>query len=246
MKIEGIEFPEPMCTALRNSQLVIFAGAGVSMGEPACLPSFDDLAKSVADGTGFALESHEPIDRFLGRLKHQGVDVHARAARVLSSKNPQPTALHRSSLQLFRQNDQVRIVTTNFDELFEQAAKDVLDFTPDVFRAPALPLGRSFNGIVHVHGVLSHPEGMVLTDGDFGRAYLTEGWARRFLVELFREFSVLFVGYDHNDTVMNYLARALPEGGGNRRFAMTGGARDFQHWSVLGIKPIIFPAGGPK
>ena len=246
MKIEGIEFPEPMCAALRNGQLVIFAGAGVSMGEPACLPSFDDLAKSVADGTRFALESHEPVERFLGRLEHHGVDVHARAARVLSSKNSQPTALHRSSLQLFRQNDQVRIVTTNFDELFEQAAKDVLDFTPDVFRAPALPLGRSFNGIVHVHGALSHPEGMVLTDGDFGRAYLTEGWARRFLVELFREFSVLFVGYGHNDTVMNYLARALPEGGGNRRFAMTGGARDFQHWGVLGIKPIIFPQADPN
>ena len=246
MKIEGIEFPEPMCAALRNGQLVIFAGAGVSMGEPACLPSFDDLAKSVADGTEFALESHEPIDRFLGRLKHHRVDVHARAARVLSSKDSQPTALHRSSLQLFRQNDQVRIVTTNFDELFEQAAKDVLDFTPDVFRTPALPLGRSFNGIVHVHGALSHPEGMVLTDGDFGRAYLTEGWARRFLVELFREFSVLFVGYDHNDTVMNYLARALPEGGGNRRFAMTGGDRDFQHWGVLGIKPIIFPQADPN
>ena len=40
---------------------------------------------------------------------------------------------------------------------------------------------------------------MVLTDADFGRAYLTEGWARRFLVELFRSFTVLFVGYSHND-----------------------------------------------
>ena len=246
MRIEGIEFPEPMCTALRDGQLVIFAGAGVSMGEPARLPSFDDLAKSVADGTGFALKSHEPVDRFLGRLEHHGVDVHARAAQALSSKNSQPTALHRSSLQLFRQNNQVRIVTTNFDELFEQAAKDVLAFTADVFRAPALPLGRSFNGIVHVHGALSHTEGMVLTDGDFGRAYLTEGWARRFLVELFREFSVLFVGYDHNDTVMNYLARALPGGGGNKRFALTGGARDLQHWRVLGIEPIIFPQADPN
>ena len=89
---------------------------GVSMGEPARLPSFDDLAKSIADGTSFALKSHEPADRFLGRLEHHGVDVHALVARALSSKNSQPTALHRSSLHLFRQNDQIRIVTTNFDE----------------------------------------------------------------------------------------------------------------------------------
>ena len=240
MRIEGIEFPEAMCTALRNGQLVIFAGAGVSMGKPAGLPSFVDLAESVADGTGFALETGEPVDRFLGRLKHDGVDVHARAAQALSSKNSQPTALHRSSLQFFRQHDHVRIVTTNFDELFEQAAEDVLDVKPDVFRAPALPLGRHFNGIVHVHGALSHTEGMVLTDADFGRAYLTEGWARRFLVELFREFSVLFVGYDHNDIVMNYLARALPGSRGHTRFALTGEASDLQHWRVLGIEPIVF------
>ena len=63
---------------------------------------------------------------------------------------------------------------------------------------------------------------MVLTDADFGRAYLTEGWARRFLVELFRQFTVLFVGYGHNDTVMNYLARALPESDVAKRFALTG------------------------
>ena len=246
MRIEGIEFPEALCTALRNGQLVIFAGAGISMGEPAGLPSFVDLAKSVAYGTGFDLENHEPVDRFLGRLEHHGVNVRTRAAGALSSKNPQPTALHRSSLHFFRQHDQVRIVTTNFDELFEQAAKDVLGFSPDVFRAPALPLGHSFNGIVHVHGALSHTEGMVLTDGDFGRAYLTEGWARRFLVELFREFSVLFVGYDHNDTVMNYLARALPGGRRNRRFALTGRARDPQHWRILGIEPIVFPQEDPN
>ena len=80
--------------------------------------------------------------------------------------------------------------------LFEQASKDVLDSIPEVFRAPALPLGNDFNGIVHVHGAVSHPGGMVLTDKDFGRAYLTEGWARRFLVALFRHFTVLFVAMD--------------------------------------------------
>ena len=46
---------------------------------------------------------------------------------------------------------------------------------------------------------------MVLTDKDFGRAYLTEGWARRFIQDLFLKFTVLFVGYSHNDP-----ADALP------------------------------------
>ena len=242
MKITEIKFPELLCTALRDGKLVVFAGAGVSMGDPANLPNFHHLACMIAEDTGQTLQNSEPVDRFLGRLKHQGVDVHTRAAQALSKGDPQPTELHRDLLRLCSTAGQVRIVTTNFDLLFERAVKDVLDFRPEIFRAPALPLGRSFNGIVHVHGAVSHTGGMVLTDQDFGRAYLTEGWARRFLVELFREFTVLFIGYGHNDTVMNYLARALPEGEANKRFALTGeSAPDLQHWRVLGIEPIVYP-----
>ena len=212
------------------------------MGEPANLPNFKDLADAIAQGTGIVLKGNDPVDRFLGRLQHQKVDVHARAANELSRGNPHPTELHRDLLRLCSDAGQVRIVTTNFDLLFEQAAKDVFNFRPEVFRAPALPLGRSFNGIVHIHGSVSHPDGMVLTDQDFGRAYLTEGWARRFLVALFRQSTVLFVGYGHNDTVMNYLARALPESEEDKRFALTGeSSQDLQHWRVLGIEPIVYP-----
>ena len=54
---------------------------------------------------------------------------------------------------------------------------------------------------------------MVITDEDFGRAYMTEGWAARFLVELFSNFTILFVGYSYDDTIMSYLTRALPPRG---------------------------------
>ena len=242
MKIAGIDFPDPLSAALRDGKLVIFAGAGVSMGEPSCLPDFAGLACKIAAGSGQTPEDPKRVDLFLGRLQHAGVDVHARAAQALSREDLKPTELHRDLLRLSSGARQVRVVTTNFDGLFEQASKDVLDPSPEVFRAPALPLGNDFNGIVHVHGAVTHPGGMVLTDRDFGRAYLTEGWARRFLVALFRQFTVLFVGYGHNDTVMNYLARALPESRASRRFALTEERdRDLQRWRVLGIEPIQYP-----
>ena len=242
MKIADIDFPEPLLAALRDGNLVVFAGAGVSMGEPACLPDFDGLADTVVAGTGQTKQDAELVDRFLGTLQHAGVDVHARAAKALSREDLKPTELHRDLLRLSSGAGVLRVVTTNFDQLFEQASKDVLDSNPEVFRAPALPLGNDFKGIVHVHGAVSHPGGMVLTDQDFGRAYLTEGWARRFLVALFRRFTVLFVGYGHNDTVMNYLARALPESAASRRFALTEErALDLQRWRILGIEPIKFP-----
>ena len=243
MKIANIDFPKPLLNALRDGKLVVFAGAGVSMGEPAYLPSFKALADMIAQGTGKTLQNREPIDRFLGRLLHDGVKVHTLAAKKLSPPGLQATDLHRNLLRLYPNAEQVRVVTTNFDLLFEQAAEGVFNNSqPDVFRAPALPLGHQFNGIVHVHGAVSHSDEMIITDADFGRAYLTEGWARRFLVDLFRSFTVLFVGYSHDDTIMNYLARALPTGEVPPRFVLISETDDnADHWNVLGIESISYP-----
>ena len=241
MKISGIDFPEPLLNALRDGELIVFAGAGVSMGEPAKLLDFKDLAQAIGQGTGEELQDREPEDDYLGRLHlRKGVHVHERAAQELARGNPKPTSLHHDLLRLYPDSDVVRVVTTNFDLLFEQASCSVFDSEPEVFNAPTLPLGRSFNGIVHIHGAISRPSEMVLTDADFGRAYLTEGWARRFLVDLFRASTVLFVGYSHNDTVMRYLAKGLPASETKPRFALIGNANE-SWWTALNITPITYP-----
>jgi len=240
MKIAGIQFPDTLIDALRDKKLVVFAGAGVSMGEPANLPSFSELSSLIARGTGEVRDAYEPEDRLLGRLQHQGVNVDARALQHLSKNETLPTDLHRDLLRFFTIPDDVRIVTTNFDMLFETAAQDVFDMMPQVFHAPALPQASRFSGIVHVHGSINQPGEMVLTDARFGRAYLTEGWARRFLLELFRNFTVLFVGYSYDDVVMNYLTRALPVTDQGLRFILTDGNNP-QQWQLLGIEPVEFP-----
>ena len=236
MRLAGVDFPRRLTEALESDELVVFAGAGVSMGTPANLPDFEGLATAIAAGTGEAQHESEPVDRFLGRLTSRGTNVHERAADELRGGTPEPTALHGDLLRLYRTAQSVRVVTTNFDALFEQAAAHVFDRAPSVFTAPALPLGNSFSGIVHVHGDLGDHRGMVLTDADFGRAYLAEGWARRFLVDLFRTHTVLFVGYGHGDTVMNYLSRALTPGAGER-FALTD-EPDNAKWQLLDVEPI--------
>jgi hypothetical protein len=234
-KLGAIEFDDCILDALRDDRLVVFAGAGVSMGPPASLPSFWKLTCDIAQGTGLA--PSEPLDRFLGQLDHRHVAVHERAAQLLSPEGSMPNALHHDLLRLFRAAHRVRLVTTNFDLLFETAANSLFGADPDVHRAPALPLGYDFSGIVHVHGALPRARDLVLTDADFGRAYLTEGWARRFLVDVFRRYTVLFVGYSHDDVVLNYLARALPADGVAGRFALT---EEDGSWELLGIKPTRF------
>ncbi|MCY4173540.1 MAG: DUF4020 domain-containing protein [Cyanobacteria bacterium MAG CAR3_bin_5] len=246
MKIGGVDFPEPVLNALRDGRLVVFAGAGVSMGPPARLPSFRKLAEKVAEGTGKSITASETDDQFLGRLEENGVKVHQRTAETLQPDNLKSNALHRNLLRLFQKTDPVRVVTTNFDCLFEQVAEAEVLFKnkPKVFEAPALPPGSRFKGIVRLHGSVNEPEEMVLTHRDFGRAYLTEedGWARRFLVSLFANHTVLFVGYSHNDTIMTYLTPSLPPDDGEKRFALVGStSNDFDRWRRMGIEPVVFP-----
>ena len=240
MKVAGIDFPKALLDALNADQLVVFAGAGASIPEPAGLPSFSQLVEEVARGSGETRAQGETEDRFLGRLYDKGQLVHLQAEQILRGKAPKPSCLHHNLTALYRNPESLRIVTTNFDKLFEEAATTKFGTQPEAFRAPALPLGSDFNGIVHVHGSIDRPRDIILTDADFGRAYLTEGWARGFLLDLFRNFAVLFIGYGHNDTVMNYLARALPVGQTQLRFALTD-ETDADRWAVLGIAPVLFP-----
>jgi hypothetical protein len=237
-KLATIEFDVDILDALRDDRLVVFAGAGVSIGPPSNLASFWKLTCDIARGTG--LTPTEPLDRFLGQLHDRKVRVHELAAQLLSPTGSAPNPLHHDLLRLFRTVDRIKLVTTNFDLHFETAANALFGAVPEVYRAPALPLGYDFSGIVHVHGALPRARDLVLTDSDFGRAYLTEGWARRFLADAFRRYTVMFVGYSHKDVVMNYLARALPVDSVAGRFALTD---EDGSWELLGIKPIRFGKG---
>ena len=102
------------------------------------------------------------------------------------------------------------MITTNFDNRFVQANLDenLVDVSPKL----SVPKPHTWSSLVHLHGRIE-PSGdgsnLVLTAADFGRAYLTERWAARFITELFREFTVVFLGYSVNDPIMRYIVDAL-------------------------------------
>jgi hypothetical protein len=52
MLIKGIDFPEDLLRAQPAGDLVIFAGAGVSIPPPFSLPSFSDLANQIGAQSG--------------------------------------------------------------------------------------------------------------------------------------------------------------------------------------------------
>ena len=113
---------------------------------------------------------------------------------------------------------------------------------PETFVAPLFRWG-SVKGLyicmaASIAGVSAR---LVLTEQDFARAYVTE-WATRFLLSLFRDYTVLFVGYSHDDNGHVYLARGLSKGYGKGRYALTPARENkSEHWSFLGITPIPYP-----
>ena len=213
------------------------------MDPPASLPSFKQLADRIAKWTTHPKKKGEDPVTYLSRMHDCQIDVHQKASEILTEKDPKPNPLHLNLLQLYARQQQPRIVTTNFDLLFETVQRQG-PVTTCSYSAPTLPPGHRFQGIVHLHGTTDHPEDMVLTDGNVSVAYLHEGWALTFLKQLFSKFTVLFIGYSHEDTIVQYLARGMPAQGDEeqQRFALEIENREREQlWRNRGVTPITFP-----
>ena len=236
-----VDLPEGLLAAQREDRLVLFVGAGVSRNPPSSLPLFPGLAQEIARLAAEPYDKRMPTDVFLGRLDDKDdFDARGHAKRIVSSPESSFNATHEAIVRLSALGTP-RIITTNYDNhLFSAATAAGIDLG-DRFEAPALPLGGSFSGLAHIHGSVARPASdFVLTDRDFGHAYLTEGWAAKFLQQVFTKYAVLFIGYSHDDVVMNYLAMGLPPNAD--RFALTSDP-NAERWKRLQIQPVGYPAG---
>jgi SIR2-like protein/uncharacterized protein DUF4020 len=211
---ESLTLPDALEIARASDDLVVFAGAGVSMGAPSNLPGFAQLAREVAEPVVPWNERKysERLDLYLGDAERKGAKVQERARSNLLGRAGRHTLLHEHLLGIFGVPERVRLITTNFDLHFTSAATVVFaGIGLPHYVGPALPPGRDFRGIVQLHGSLVHTQdSLVLTDRDFAAAYLADGWATRFLLGVFAQRTVVFTGYSLGDPVMQYLMRVVP------------------------------------
>lgn len=244
MILNEINFPYPIVDAIHNRKLVVFAGAGVSMDSPTKLPNFRQLAERVAEGTEFTLRRSDECEVFLGILQAREIPVNDLVAQICAGTCLKHNKTHEAILDLFQDCSDVKIVTTNYDKMFESASQSK-GFDVASYCSPALPLGNDVRGIIHIHGIVDSPKYMVVTDEDFGKAYLTDGYVSRFLVSLFESYTILFVGYSYNDTIMRYLTRAMSRKHAGERYILTDERK--KDWYTLGINPIYYKKGShPK
>lgn len=224
----GPDIPDELLQAHEEGRVVFFCGAGISY--PAGLPGFKGLVEQIYRLTGTTLSSIEQeafgrgqfdatLDLLERRLPGQRLAVRKALVQVLKPKlrRQGATDTHAALLRLARSREgALRLVTTNFDRVFDTAAKRTGQAF-HAYSAPMLPIPKNsrWNGLVYLHGLLPQKADdtalnrLVMTSGDFGLAYLTERWAARFVSELFRNYVVCFVGYSINDPVLRYMMDAL-------------------------------------
>lgn len=266
----GPSIPDELLVARDAGDVIFFCGAGVSQHE-AGLPNFEKLGRNVIELLGAAQDSPArsllvkalemgrmagvggllATDRVFGLLEREFevADVRAAVAEAITPEPNTGLGAHRTLLTLATSRAGVtRLVTTNFDLLFEACDPDLPCSGPP--RLPDPCSDREFRGIVHLHGRVDASyrqpadEEFIISSADFGRAYLSDGWATRFIQSLLSRFQIVFVGYTAEDPPVQYLLEALnlQAGTRNRLYAFQDGESEAAKalWEHKGVQAIAF------
>ncbi len=266
----GPDIPDELLLALDEGRVVFFCGAGVSRAR-AGLPDFFGLAEqvlntlkaaegaparkllrevqTVEDRTG--LSGVISADRIFGLLEREFFerDIERAVAKTLMPQNGVDLWAHEILLDLATSKEGItKLVTTNFDRLFDDCGRGLKTWQPP--RLPDLAIPNDLKGIVYLHGRAtedydgSENHRFVLSSAEFGRAYLSEGWATRFFKDVIDRYVVVFVGYTADDPPVQYLLEAL-----NRSYGGLKGVYAFQpgdseeasaRWQHKGVSAIPY------
>jgi len=265
---EGPSIPDELIELRARGKVVFFCGAGVSMD--AGQPSFFQLTRQVMDKVYTSQSSQvgqltkdafsennpeltRPLDQIFGLLQRDYLadKIEREVVSLLYDRRNGDPSHHRTILGLSSDPEDVPlVVTTNFDLLFERANPGIKTWCgPDL---PDLTKSASPTGVVYLHGRMPGngrttpgERSLILSSADFGRAYLADGWATRFMRQLLEERTVVLLGYSAGDPPVRYLLEGLhasQTGRLNAIYAFDKGSTEEvdAKWSQLGVKGIAF------
>lgn len=228
---KGIDIPDDLIRAVNEGSATFLCGAGVS--RRVGLPSFQTLAEKVynllgeswvdepAEQVAFASQQYDRALRSLEKRTHLPKTASRVRDAVSDLLAPPSCALpdHLALLRLSRDAEgRPKLLTTNFDTLFERAAAAQGGFTNvPSYAGKSIPRPGSErdHGILHLHGRIADAtmnvvaSDLVLTSADFGDAYLRDGWASQYIEDRMRLGIVVLVGYTAEDAAMRLLLETL-------------------------------------
>ena len=271
----GPSIPDDLLNARDEGRVVFFCGAGVSQAR-AELPDFYGLLDRVlrdlrapvdcvaqrayraSKGVGdqYKIPNLISADRIFGLLQRDfdSRTVESAVAHALrSGRTEADFSAHEILLRLARTDrGHVQLVTTNFDRLFERVAAPLKAHVPP--RLPDVSHDGELDGVVYLHGRVDEEysradgDGLVLTTADFGHAYLSDGWATRFIREIVEKHVVVFIGYSASDPPIQYFLEGLKKSqnmaGRLYAFQATESERDVAAWTEKGVTAIPHESAG--
>jgi hypothetical protein len=262
------DIPDDLIHAVTDGDVVFLCGAGVSRGVG--LPSFQTLTDQVyrrlgetrkneaAERVAYRRREYDRVLRSLEKRTHiPRTDSRVRAvvAEILSPPADPDLSRHLSLLYLSRdRTGRPRLLTTNFDTLFERAAQQAgLPFMSHAGKAIPRPGAPRDHGILHLHGRLEDRDlnleesDLILTSADFGDAYLRDGWASQYVEDRMRLNTIILVGYAAEDSALRLLLETLDADRDRFRdlkkiYAIEKRTDDSASlWNAKGIEPLEFP-----
>ena len=182
-----------------GGRLVVYAGAGISMADPTCLPSGTEIAerchRQLADELGSAAldaaDSSDLVsvaDAVADGGSREDVDhVRHTAVGVAGFTTATPGFGH-EVLALLMLEGTVDVITTNWDDCIERAGGEerILTIMSDQDREQITQ-----RALLKVHGCATRPSGILITSDDL---FDPPAWARDAVNERLASCSVPFVG----------------------------------------------------
>ncbi|HDZ9131565.1 TPA: SIR2 family protein [Vibrio cholerae] len=268
--VNGPSIPDDLLLARDQGRVIFFCGAGVSRAKAGFADFFGlassvtaklgvqtnsaaskliNVAQEITDSTG--VEGVVSADKIFGLLEREFLtrDIYEAVAEALTPQSDVDLSAHRTMLKLATTTDGVvRLVTTNFDRLFDICNPQLPTFTPP--KLPDLLHPNEFDGVVYLHGKVNESgtgaenSGFVLSSSEFGEAYLANGWATSFVKSILEKYVVVFVGYSADDPPIQYLLEALNKSSNtlNDIYAFQIGSQSeaSAKWAHKGVKAIPF------
>lgn len=257
----GPPIPKELIKAREDGEVVFLCGAGISGA--AGLPGFEKLTLDVLSELGLEISAeieeqirHYSFDKIFTKLEEEFTRplVDRAVYKHLQTGEESFAGNHKTILALSKSSQgQPQVITTNYDLLFEKAAQEN-NVSLGCYQSgsfPRLVEGGSINGLVYLHGRMADsfengkPQNFVLSESDFGRAYLAGGLATQLLLEVIQSKCLVLVGYSGNDPVVQYLFRglsALPKSSEFRIYAFNSDPtrEGLERWKRLGVTSLVY------
>lgn len=205
--MNDFDIPKALQDSIQNEQLVIFIGAGLSIGSG--LPSWDKIVKDIlidnedyvdnADAYTMALNTGimSPLEVLDKISKHKKI-IYKSFERILSTDIPS-SEIHSSLSRLTK-----RFVTTNFDKLIESNA-GLTNIITHESNYNLSKIDDDDEYVVKIHGDISRVDKCIIFSEQYDSLYKDDQLATFQLKKILSKYNFLFIGFSFNDPYVKEL-----------------------------------------